>query len=248
MVTSSLPVSATSAFRDSMPERYRQSYDAGDSREHAGIVGRRAGAAAYVELWRRLPQGDVVCVVADDRPGFLSFISAALVVSGMDIVSAQAYTRAPGGGRPPEAVDFFRLARDAEHPMPVLGTDIARITGLLNDLVTGDVTIEEVVRRARPPRSSVRGSSTRVVFEESPDANLSELTVETTDRPGLFLGITQALFRAGVQIIASDARSERGRVTDRFTITELSGEPIRPARRGIVQLEVLVAIDAASQG
>jgi UTP:GlnB (protein PII) uridylyltransferase len=243
----SLPPAA-STFRDSMPERYLQAFEPADVREHAAIVSRRAGAPAYVELWRRLPQGDEVCVVADDRPGLLSFISAALVSSGMDILSAQAFTRRAGAGRPAEAVDFFRLARDAEHPMPVLGTDIARITGVLADLVSGAVTLEDVVRRARPRRRPARAAATRVRFEEGAGADLSELVVETSDRPGLFLAITQALYRAEVQILASDARSERGRVTDHFTIAELSGAPVRAARRGLVQMEVLSAIDDVARG
>ena len=66
------------------------------------------------------------------------------------------------------------------------------------------------------------------------------------DRPGLLLAITRALFRANVQIIASDAGTRSGRVVDRFSICESDGTPIRNSRRGIVQIEVLGAIDALS--
>src|SRR5450432_3702578 len=81
-------------FSGSMPARYREVFDAAAVAEHAAIVSRRAGNPAHVEVWRRLEEGvTVVCVVADDRPGLLSRITASLVIHSMDIVAAQAYTR-----------------------------------------------------------------------------------------------------------------------------------------------------------
>jgi [protein-PII] uridylyltransferase len=87
-----------------------------------------------------------------------------------------------------------------------------------------------------------------VTFDETAEAGLEVLTVETFDRPGLLLTITQALFRAGVQIVATDATTRNGRVVDRFTIAELDGSPVRPPRRGIVQMEVLSAVESLARG
>ncbi|MGD0677942.1 MAG: hypothetical protein ABSC94_21215 [Polyangiaceae bacterium] len=238
-----------STFQATMPERYRAAFDERAIGEHAAIVSRRAGAPVHVEVWQRLPDGGaVVCVVADDRPGLLSFICASLVVHQMDVTAAHVYTRIePESGRA-EAVDFLWLRRDAQLPLPVLHADISRIRDALASLVTGNTTLEEVIRKARPFRPPPPGASTRVTFDQSTDESLVVLTVETFDRPGLLLAITQALFRAGVQIIASDATTRNGRVVDRFTIVELDGTPIRPPRRGVVQMEVLAAIDALARG
>jgi [protein-PII] uridylyltransferase len=237
------------AFRHSMPERYRQAFDADAISEHAAIVGRRAGAPVHGEIWRRLPKGGaIVCVVADDRPGLLSFISAALVVQAMDVGAAQAYTRAPAEGRASEAVDFLWLRRDADHAIPVLDADVARIVEVVRALIAGEITLEAVVRGVRPMRPAPPGASVRVTFDESSDAGLAVLAVETFDRPGLLLAVTQALFRARVQIIASDATTKHGRVVDRFTIVELDGTPIRQHRRGAVQLAVLSAIETLVRG
>ncbi|HEV3191147.1 MAG TPA: hypothetical protein VGY54_11650, partial [Polyangiaceae bacterium] len=52
------------------------------------------------------------------------------------------------------------------------------------------------------------------------------------------------LFRAQVQIVASDVTTENGQVVDRFTIAELDGSPVVRHRRGAVQTAVLSAIDA----
>jgi UTP:GlnB (protein PII) uridylyltransferase len=254
MLRATFPLSAMAPFYASMPDRYREVFDAADAREHAAIVMRRAGAPVHLEVWRRLPKGGaIVCIVADDRPGLLSFISASLVAHGMDIVAAQAYTRvAAEGGGAAEAVDFLWIQRDATTlsvSLPVLRADITKVTEALNALVTGQVTIESIVRRLRPLRPVPRGASTRIRFDESPDAGLVVLTIETFDRPGLLLVITQALFRAGVQIIASDATTETGGgVVDRFTIVELDGTPIGKARRGLVQMELLAAIESLARG
>jgi [protein-PII] uridylyltransferase len=252
VMRASFPIDPTSAFRASMSERYRQAFDDAAIAEHAAIVNRRgAGEAgvAHLEIWRQLPKGvGVLCVVADDRPGLLSFISASLVLHKMDVLSAQAYTRRlPEGGG--EAVDFLWLRRDAEaeHAMPLLEVDVERIAGVLRQLITGELSIESAAERARSSRTVPPGASTNVTFDEDNDAGLVILTVETFDRPGLLLAITLALFRANVQIIASDAVTRAGRVVDRFSIVEVDGTPIRRNRRGIVQIEVLEAIHALSR-
>jgi [protein-PII] uridylyltransferase len=231
-----------SVFLDSMPERYRQQpFDGVAMREHAAIVARRDGAPAHAEIWRRLPRGGaVLCVVADDRPGLLSFISAALVVNRLDVEAAQAYTRLDAN----EAVDFFWVHREGEPPTPVLDVDVTRVTEVLRGLITGTVTIDGVAEAARIERARSGGATTRVRFDETNESGLSVLTVETSDRPGLLLAITRALHRARVQILDSEATTKNGRVVDRFTLVELDGAPLRPSRRGVLQVEVLAAIDS----
>jgi UTP:GlnB (protein PII) uridylyltransferase len=249
MVRASVSTTEASAFYASMPERYRSTFDGIDAGEHGAIVGRRKGAVAHIEIWRRLAHGGAVfCVVADDRPGLLSFIGASLVVNELDVDSAQIYTRVVPQSGKPEAVDLLWVQRSASAPRPVLQGDVDRVVHVLGDLVLGDATLESVVSRARPARPPPPGASTRVTFDETPEEELAVLTVETFDRPGLLLAIAQALFRANVQIIASDAMTRNGRVVDRFTITELDGSAIVARRRGVVQMEVLGAIEALGRG
>jgi [protein-PII] uridylyltransferase len=240
------PVDPVAAFRASMPARYRESFDGAAIREHAAIVARREDMPAHVEIWRHQPKGGAIaCVIADDRPGLLSLISAALVVQSLDVVSAQAYTRSTPAGA--EAVDFLWLRRDADNPMPIRSSDATQVRALLIGLITGKETLESVMRRARPRAPAAVGSSTRVAFHETANLGLSVLTVETYDRPGLLLAITLALFKARVQIVGSEAETKDGHVIDRFTIVELDGTPIQKTRRGAVQTAVLEAIDTVSR-
>ena len=148
-----------SDFLDSMPWRYREIFDAPAVREHAAIVGRRGSEPAHVELWRMLPRGGaIVCVAADDCPGLLSFISAALVVHRMDVEAAQAYTRVDAH----EAVDFFWLRREGGPPSPIVQADITGVAEVLCGLVAGTMTLDAIrvrssgVRLARTAASPSR--------------------------------------------------------------------------------------------
>ena len=230
-----------------MPERYRTSYDQEAVGEHAAIAARRGAAAAHVEVWRRQPDGvATVCVVADDRPGLLSLISASVVIQKLDVVSALAFTHklASGGF---EAFDLLWLRRDAQNASPVGDADAKRIAEVLCEMISGALPIESAMERARPPRVVPAGSSTTVTFDDAPSGQVM-LTVETFDRPGLLLAITLALYRARVQISTTEALTKGGRVIDRFAIVELDGSPVGKDRRGAVQIEVLEAIQAIARG
>jgi [protein-PII] uridylyltransferase len=247
MMTAAKLPEPVAAFAKTMPARYRELFDSDAALEHGAIVARRAGAPAHAEIWKQLRDGGaIMCIVADDRPGLLSFISATLVVHMMDVVAAQAYTRAAPEG--PEAVDFFWLQRDSPDKSPIVEADAQHIAGVLRSLVTRELSIDAMMRKTGARPAPAPGATTRVKFEETPKTGLTVLTVETFDRPGLLLAITKALSRAGVQIVASEAMSRDGQVVDSFTIVEFNGAPLRANRRGILRVEVLAAIDAVARG
>ncbi len=231
-------------FEASMPQRYRETFDPTTIAEHAAIVARRGRLPAHVEVCGRLPDGaTVICVVADDRPGLLSRIAASLVIHAMDILSAQAYTRVSAAGAG-EAVDFLWLRRVGAGGPPLSDVECERIADVLRALVTGELSIDAEVSGARAaPRQAF---ATRIAMSDTDKGELV-MTIETSDRPGLLLAITRSLFRAGAQIVSSDAATESGRVVDRFTIVELDGTPVSEKRRRALQTDVLAAIDVVSR-
>lgn len=226
-----------------MPHHYRRAYDSVAVREHAAIVHRRADAPAHAEIWRRLPNGAaVLCVVADDRPGLLSLVSASLAVERIDVTAVQAYTRQLDRGGA-EAVDFFWLRRVDAGAMPIGDEDASHVLEVLRGLVTGKLTLESVASRARP-RESSRPGGTRVAVAEKLDAGQAVLTVQAVDRPGLLLTITLALFRARVQIVASKVATKGGVAADRFTIAEHDGSRLSAERCAEVRAAVIAAVDS----
>lgn len=232
-VMSSEETDRLAAFVQSMPPAYRQSFDFEATRVHAAVVERRAGRAAHVEIWRELSERVVaICVVAEDKPGLLSCISAALVAHRIDVVSADAYCRTRPDGKI-EAVDFLwirRLPNGRGNVAPIRAKDIL---ALADAIEAADLDAVEMP----PPSVAAPGASARVRFSGN------ELTVEAVDRPGLLLAVTQALFRSNVQIIALRATTEDGCAVDRFQLAEPNGKPLDSARLLELQCAVLGALD-----
>lgn len=252
-----------------MPSEYKAAFDLEAATAHEAIVSRRGDQEAHVEIWRELSERVVaICVVAEDRPGLLSAISAALVGASIDVVGAHAYSHTrPSGDR--EAVDILWLRR------------IPGATGLVSPIRSRDIAqVAEAIKRGlrAPSRDSIAPPSAdgapfsesgiRTTPRESREASISSLdraalrsarikfdnakdgatllTVEAVDRPGLLLAVTQALFRSNVQIISLRATTEGGSAVDRFTIVEPNGAPLAAARRLELQSAILGALDEGS--
>jgi [protein-PII] uridylyltransferase len=231
-------------FTTSMPTSYRDAFEGDDVEAHAEIVARRSGSATRVEIWKDLPERVVaICIVADDRPGLLSQISAALVALEIDVVSAHAYCRTrPDGSR--EAIDFLwirRVARANGSVGLIRERDVAAIGEMVDALVRGNAKFDASVRFARAIRSA--SESTRVLFDDGAGDGTMVLTVEATDRPGLLLVVTKAIFRAQLQIIGLRATSDGGRAIDRFHLAELDGKPLVQARLLSLQIEIFTALE-----
>ncbi len=229
-----------------MPRPYRYVFSPRGIADHARLSEERAGSTARVGRFhsRRDLGAAAICVVADDRPGLLAAISAALVSQDLDVVHAEAYTRRVDEGVH-EAVDVFWV-RDLRAANVEEVTD-ERLTALeltLTDILEGRLAVADV---RRPQRRLARGASeTNIRFIEGDDGELTTLEVETGDRSGLLLALAQALFEQKVQITRSEVRTEGDRVRDRFVLLELDGSPIGLARRLDIQVAVLAAIDPSA--
>ena len=227
------------AFVASMPPAYRQSFDFEATRLHAAIALRRAGRGAHVEIWRELSERVVaICVVADDKPGLLSSISAALVESRIDVVSADAYCRTLPDGRI-EAVDFLYIRRLPNARGSIAPIRAKDILALASAIETANLDAMPASLPVPPPAP---GTSARVRFAEGEDGT-TLLTVEAVDRPGLLLAVTQAPFRAGIQIVGLRATTEQGCAVDRFQLAEPNGQPIKKPRLLELQCAILGALE-----
>jgi [protein-PII] uridylyltransferase len=236
------------AYIASMPPSYRTAFEDDDARTHEAIVRRRNGRTSHVEIWRELADRVVaICVVADDKPGLLSCISAALVATRIDVVSAHAYCRKREDGTV-EAVDILWIRRlpNAQGVVPpIRAKDIVAVANAIEGASAADgaepITSERVVSLPLP--AATPRASARIRFETDAKDGSTVLTVEAVDRPGLLLAVTQALFRAGLQIVGLRASTEQGSAIDRFNIVEVDGSSLRPDRLLTLQTAILGAID-----
>jgi [protein-PII] uridylyltransferase len=234
------------SFLRSMPTTYRRLFDEDAQHEHAAIAFRRGASASHLEIWRKLPERIVsIALIADDRPGLLSRVSAALVAHDIDVVAAQAYCRRREDGTR-EAVDLIwirRLASEGGGAASIRTRDVAQVGEALDALVRGQASFDGAVRFARAIRSA--DASTRVRFERDAHDGASVLLVESADRPGLLLVVSRTLFEQRVQIVGSHVTTEAGHVLDKFQVTELDGSPLTGARQLALQTAVLAALREA---
>jgi [protein-PII] uridylyltransferase len=186
--------------------------------------------------------GTALCVVAEDRPGLLATISAALVLARLDVIEAEAYTRRRQDA-PDEALDIFWVRHDPPElrKEPIGPEHVEQLKSTLTGLLAGKLDRARI-GEARPA-ATPSSVETVVRFIEGSDGSFATLEVETGDRSGLLLALSQALFNQRVQIVASQVKTTGVRVFDRFSIVELDGSPINAVRRLEIQVAVLSAVD-----
>jgi [protein-PII] uridylyltransferase len=232
-------------FLESMPASYRRAFDIAAVTVHARLASERGMEAANVGSFtsHRAP-GTAICVIAKDRPGLLATISAALVMCGLDVISGEAYTRRLPDGQA-EAVDVFwlRHADAVERKLRVQKDEISALKNTLIGLIEGRIDPREALDRPPVSMPSSSAAGTVVRFLEGHDGELATLEVETSDRSGLLHALSRALFEQGVQIVQSEVKTIENRVFDRFSVVELDGSSISPARRLQLQVAVMSAID-----
>jgi [protein-PII] uridylyltransferase len=231
-------------FAASLPESYRGNFDASAIAAHARVARDRESAPANIgAFFSNRVSGAAICVVADDRPGLLATISAALVLCGLDVIEAEAYTRRIPG-KHDEAVDIFWVRHEdpSDHRLRLSHEEILQLSQTLIGLIEGKLDRKKVDPAGRGAATPA-AKETVVRFIEGEDGMFATLEVETFDRSGLLLSLSQALFSQRVQIVGSQVKTRGGRVFDRFHIVELDNKPISSTRRLEIQVAILTAID-----
>jgi UTP:GlnB (protein PII) uridylyltransferase len=235
-------------FVATMPAAYERLYGAHECAEHAAIVSRRAGRPVHAELWQS-SQGPVLCVVAEDRPGFLALVTDTLLMQGMAIKSARAFCRVSGQDCL-EAVDFLELNElggAVGTPARLDSEELPAFVQSLTELI-GNELAQRGAPNADPLPSSEGVRTTRVYFErEPPGEGRYLLVVEAPDSDGLLHAISSALLAQGVRIMACEIRTVNGRASDRFEVEPVSRHFLRDSELCDVQLAVLDALPSRSR-
>jgi [protein-PII] uridylyltransferase len=239
---SAAPASFVAEFAASMPPRYGVLFDPRSIRLHAAVSYRRGGSPARAEVWRSLAdRSAALCVVADDRPGLLSAIAAALTSHRLDVITALVFSRALPGGHQ-EAVDLLWVRRDRESDLDPIDDDEAVSIGeVLCAILTGRVSVDDIAS-SRATSMPAGDPMLGVRFGEVDPRGNAALVVEAPDRPGILLTITFALFKQGAQIVRSLVRTVEGRAFNEFELTEFSGAPLSTERREQIRNAVVAAL------
>jgi UTP:GlnB (protein PII) uridylyltransferase len=229
-------------FLETMPTRYRESFDGPAVRQHARIAHERAAEPAHVGRFSvDQPGGPALCVVAMDAPGVLAAICASLMVEGFEVMQAEAFTRTNPAGES-EAVDLFWVRRVlADQRGPLTEDDALAIRATLVPLLRGEVGMRR--RTPKPHKATPAATETALRFVEREEAPWLTLHVHTNDRSGLLLAITSTLLQEKIQITQARIRTDGTRVHDSFDLVQADGTQIPRRRLQRIQLAVLAAID-----
>jgi [protein-PII] uridylyltransferase len=175
--------------------------------------------------------------VAEDKPGLLARISAAITASRFEVLAAQVYSRPRESdrGTTVEAVDLFWVkAREdgvagVERALPRLAKD-------LEDVCSGAVDPADLLRARTGSSSPWRerpspAVETEVVVDDRASPRHTVIEVFAKDRPGLLYTLARVLHELGLSIALSKINTEGTRVADVFYVSELDGKKVAPGER-----------------
>jgi [protein-PII] uridylyltransferase len=174
-----------------------------------------------------------------DRPGLFSTVCGSLSASGLNILSAQIFSRRDG-----IVLDTFYVT-EAQGGALVGRDGRERFEEVLRKALTrGPLDFLALIARqnekaARPLYQGLPGEriKTRIVFDNDTSEDRTVIDVETEDHLGLLYAISGALTELGLDIALAKISTEKGAAVDTFYVREWDGRKVEsPDRqRGIAE-------------
>jgi len=239
-----------------MPERYFHAFDSTRIREHLRLfrrffqtINEEHGALLIpvVEWQDHHEQGhSEVWVCGWDRPTLMERIAGAFVVSRMNILSADVFTRADN-----LVIDIFRVC-DLRNGVVGSAKDKAHFANYLNRSLEKESFDFRPLFKAESGLKSYRLSQefdlpTRVVIDSSLHPVFTLVEIQTPDRPGLLYDLLRAFNEADVSIELSRITTEMDVALDTFYVTSRDGKKIEQDG-AISRLQKLLQERAVGEG
>jgi [protein-PII] uridylyltransferase len=239
----------------SLPARYFQIHPAKDILADLILahrfmrlqVSEEENPLAPVVNWHNEPDRayNVVKVCTWDRAGLFRKIAGSLSAAGLNILSAQIFTRTDD-----IVLDTFYVA-DALTGNLAGPDQRDRFESVLHKALTGEeVDFPALIGRQRSTRPVYQAyTGERIATQVRIDNDASEtrtlIEIETEDRIGLLYTISQTLTELSLDISAAKICTERGAALDSFYVRELSGgKVLDPDRHRAIERNLRRAIHA----
>jgi [protein-PII] uridylyltransferase len=202
-------------------------------------------ALAPVISWRNEPDRacNVVKVCTWDRAGLFRKIAGSLSAAGLNILSAQIFSRSDG-------ILLDTISVNDARSGGLAGTEQReQFETLLKKALTGEeVDFPALIGRqktARPMYQAYTGENlpTIVRFDNEVSDNRTLIEVETEDRIGLLYTISQTLAELAIDIAGAKISTEKGAGIDSFYVREIDGSKIlAPERQRAIERKLRLAI------
>jgi [protein-PII] uridylyltransferase len=208
---------------EKLPFRYLLSQPAQDILKHYGMekeLGRRS-----VCFMAEPVEGDMwqTTIITRDRPGLFALITGVLWARGLNILSADIFTREPG-----VACDILRVERipDPLHPEELWAKVESDLVRALADSSYLDEILESKRRPSVLKTKCHPRKDDKVIIDEEASDFYTLIEVYTWDRPGVLHTITNSFFEIGINIQLAKISTPGAQVVDIFYVTDLSGEKL----------------------
>lgn len=240
---------ALEAFFATMPDAYFLSTPEEMLVEHGDLRRRFAEAEAaneqpaVVTQLVHFPERDYseFAVCTRDRPGLFAMLSGVLAAHSLNILAARITT-----SEDDVAFDAFRVS----HGEGDVGRDPERwerVERTLRDVLTGELDVEDMVRRSRRPSILTRRkrpAQTTVEIDNDVSREYTVLDVYAGDRVGLLFTITNCLYHLWLEIHLAKITTMVDHVLDVFYVTDHTGRKIEdPARLETIRRELTRALE-----
>jgi [protein-PII] uridylyltransferase len=228
------PTTLLDALLASLPDRYLLANRPESIVQHAiAVATRGTRPAMVVPVPSRHPEAAELCIVADDRPGLLESIAAALTANRLEVLSAEVYSHPVGAER--EALDLFWV-RDRDGGTEGVEDALPRLSRDLEDVCSGRVTASELLRMRTGSLSPWRERPspevpTEILFDNRASTRHTIVEVYAKDRRGLLHRLARTFYELKLSIMLSKINTEGARVADVFYVTELDGSKVLPGAR-----------------
>jgi [protein-PII] uridylyltransferase len=180
-----------------------------------------------------------------DRAGLFSILTGSFSAAGINILSAQIFSREDG-----IVIDTFCVT-DAAAGGVVNREVRERFESILRKSLIGEeVDFRALIARrksVRPLYQSLPGERipTRIFFDNETSENQTVIDIETEDQLGLLSAISQTLSEVGLNISLAKISTEKGAAIDTFYLSERDGQKVlHPDRQKYIAEKLLAALRA----
>jgi [protein-PII] uridylyltransferase len=186
---------------------------------------------------------NIVKICTWDRAGLFGKIAGSLSAAGLNILTAQVFTRVDG-----IALDEF-FVNDAKTGNLATREQHDKFAALLEKVLVGEeVDLRALIRKQILSQKFYQPyageqMATQISFDNEISETRTLIEVETEDRLGLLYAISQTFAELSVDIAGARIVTERGAAIDSFYVRELDGGKIEsPSRRILIETRLLEVI------
>lgn len=205
---------------DSLPFRYLLSQEPETILHHFQMEKDLAKRPLSFHVQRGMGEMRQITMITHDRPGLFAMLTGVLWVRGLNILSADIFTRQSG-----IALDIVMVER---LPDPLRSEELfSRIENDLIESLKNRAYLNELLDARRKPsllnQKSLPRKEDRVLIDEEASDFYTVIEVYTWDRPGILHAISNALYELGVSIQLAKISTPGAQVADVFYVTDMSG-------------------------